>query len=494
MKLLFIVSELILSEPIGVMQLSAICKKHNHSTKLISLKQHNLYAALKEYSPDVIAYSVMTPDANLFVETDKLVKDWMKSHNKSLVRLMGGPHPTYFPEILDKCGLDAVCMGEGDNAIAEVLTRLKTGSDLTGIPNILSRGMDKNETEKELIVDLDSLPFPDRDILYESVPQYRRMRLRSFLTSRGCPYNCTYCYNNTFNNMFKECGKIMRRRSVDNVIEEMRYVVKNYQPVKFIRFADDTFAHTVDGWLVEFLEKYRKEIGLPFYCLMRSNTLTEDMARLLSEAGCKSISMSIEAGNEHIRNTVLKRRLSNDMVVKSFENAKKFNIKTQSNTILGIPGTTLQHDFESFEFAKKLEPTVPTFSIFCPYPGTELTNYAIEKGLFDGSFDDNLKFYSKSALNCYTEKEKDMQKRLCLLAPIFCSLPDYFKPLLKLLVKLKLDRLYSLVGAVQYISALALKIFPQVYPLNPLTVLKVFGDSLRYRKTSTKENKFLNES
>ncbi len=491
MKILFVVSELILSEPIGVMQLSAICKRHGHSTKLISLKQHSLYKVLYNYMPDVIAYSAMTPDAYLFAKADSYVREWMRKNKKHLIRIMGGPHPTYFPKILSECDLDAICVGEGDNAIITVVDRITSGSDLLNINNIKCR--DSEVFEKELIADIDQLPFPDRDILFDAAPQYRLMGLRSFLTSRGCPYNCTYCYNNTFNNLFKECGKIMRRRSVDSIIEEIKYVIKKYQPVKFIRFADDTFAHTVDPWLVEFLERYKREIKVPFYCLMRSNTLSEKMARLLSEAGCRSVSMSIESGNEYIRNKILKRNLSDELIIKSFHNAKKYNIKTQSNTILGIPGTTLDHDYASFKFAKKMKPTVATFTIFCPYPGTELTNYAIQLGAFDGHYEYKLKFFDKSVLTCYSQKEKGVQKRLCLLSPLFCSLPDFFNPLLKVLISLRLDGIYSLISSLHYITALASKIFPKVYPLNLITIYKVLKDSVSYRRSTQAEMDMQNE-
>ena len=485
MKILFVTPEILLSEPIGLMQLSAICKKNNHKTRLVVLKKQSIIDAIAEFSPDIIAYSVMTPDISLFIEADRLVKKWFEDRNKSVVRIMGGPHPTYFPEILNQQKLDAICLGEGDKAIVEVIRRVEKKEDLTHIANVISKN--NNELKKELIIDLNSLPYIDREIIYESIPYYRSAGLRSFLTSRGCPYQCTYCYNHIFNKIFKGCGPIVRRRSVDHLIEEIKYVIKNYPPVRFIRFADDTFAHTIDQWLLDFSKKYKKEIGMPFYCLMRANTLTEDMAKLLSETGCYSIGMGVEVGSEEVRNRILKRYLLNEVLIKSFEYARKYKLKTYGNTMLAIPGTVLKDDFNSFLFTKSLKLSTPTFGIFSPYPKTELTKYAIKQGFLDKNFNYETKFGLKSALNCYTEEEKNIQIRLAYLAPIFCDLPDFFIPLLKKLLKLNLTKLYSFIGAVYISYRTYVKIFPRILPRNLINFFKIVRDAIQYSKPKSRD-------
>lgn len=482
MKILFVVPDIYLSEPLGAMQLSAVCKKNGHSTKLITLKRHSILRAVSEYNPDIIAYSVMTPDADLFLKANSMLDTQLWNKKKPLIRIMGGPHATYFPEILRQCPLDAICIGEGDNAIANIVERVEQGKNLSGIPNVLCKGDTGIEPlKKELIADLDSLPFVDREILYETVPYYRLTGLRSFLTSRGCPYSCSYCHNHVFNRMFRECGNILRRRSVNNVIEEIKWVVNNYPPVRIIRFGDEVFAHTIDDWLIEFLGRYKKEVGIPFYCLMRSNTLTEDMAKLLSRSGCHSIGMSVETGNEKVRKEILKRDISNETVIRSFEYAKKYELSTYGNTMLGVPGTSLDDDFESFRFTKKLKISSPTFSIFGPYPRTELTKLAIRKGLLDNDFNYKTRYNFKSPLKCYTDREKEIQRRLLFLSPIFCSLPDFFIPILKILLKINLTGLYSKLEAFYEIYTLATRIFPKVYPRNPVLFLRVLIDSMKLK-------------
>ncbi|MFQ5445135.1 MAG: B12-binding domain-containing radical SAM protein, partial [Nitrospinales bacterium] len=382
MKVLFVVPDLFFSEPLGVMQLSAICKNAGHQTHLVALKRNSIQEILQEYSPDLIAYSVMTPDEHLFEAADRTVRSWAKDHKKQLTRIMGGPHPTFFPEVVHKLDLDAICLGDGDNAILRIINAIQEGKDLSGIPNVATQS--HPDFEKEVVEDLDSLPYLDRDLIYDSDPDLQKMRLRSFLTQKGCPYKCTYCFNHSFNQMFKGGGrKLLRRRSVDNLIDEIQYVIKNYPEVKMIRFADDVFVIRRDAWLEEFAEKYPKKVGIPFYCLIRSNSLTEEAAQLLAKSGCRSVGMSIEAGDPELRNVVLKRNMSNELVEESFRIARKYGIRTYSNTLFGIPGTTLEDDFQSFLFAKKVKPAAPTFGIFCPFPKSELTDYAIELGVLD---------------------------------------------------------------------------------------------------------------
>ena len=107
--------------------------------------------------------------------------------------------------------------------------------------------------------DLDSLPFPDRALVYERDPIAARSKIKHFLTGRGCPYNCTYCFNHALSEIYRGKGQRFRQRSVDNVIEEVRWVRDHY-PLEFVVFVDDTFVLSHE-WLAEFAEKYPRQIG-----------------------------------------------------------------------------------------------------------------------------------------------------------------------------------------------------------------------------------------
>jgi len=485
MKVLFVVSKLFYSEPLGVMQLSAICKRYNCSTRLVSLLDHSLIDVLNDYIPDLICYSAMTSDDNLFKEGDKVVVGWMKMQGLTVQRVMGGAHPTYFPEVLKDLELDAICVGDGDHAIIEILERIREGKSFIGIPNILTK--DGGELIKEVVEDLDSLPVPDRDILYEAIPALQKVGIRSFLTQRGCPYKCTYCFNHSYSKLFGGDGrKLIRRRSVDGVIKEILEVIDKFPPVKFIRFSDDVFVGNNGRWIKEFMEKYKKNVGVPFYCLMRADTFSEEIAALLHGAGCHSIAMSIESGDELVRERILKRKMSDDILSNAFRLADKYDIKVYANTMLGLPGTTIVDDLNSYLFAKKMRVAAPTFGVYQPFPKTELASYAINIGCLDIEYDYNNTFTSPSQLTCYTDEERACQYRLSRLASIFCYLPDYFDSLLFYLIKINITSISELIDSIFSSYLMGVKIFPNAYPKNPYALMKSAYFAIKYSAISKK--------
>ncbi len=463
----------------GVMQLSAICKTKGHATKLAILKIHSLPEEIRTFHPDMVAYSAMSADEDLFTQADEQVKLYMRQTGQRIIRIMGGPHPTYFPSVLKKMKLDAVCLGEGDHAISTICDRISNKDDLRDIPNVLAFG--ESTFPKEIIHDLDALPFVDRDLLYDARPELKSIGLRTFLTSRGCPYSCTYCFNHSYNKMFRGCGNILRRRSVDNVISEIKYVISSYPSVEFLRFGDDTFIHKKTKWLEEFAEKYRKEIHLPFYCLMRSNTLTEDVAKILADMGCKSIGMSLESGDEHIRNKILKRHLSDDVVFRSFAIAHKYNFNTLGGTILGVPGVTLDKEFKNIFIAKQLKITVPLFNIFAPYPKLELTEYAVEQGFLDASPTTWPTLHDRSILNCFSEKEKNIQQRLQYLGTLYCVIPFFPKSLLLILARMPFPtKIYAFLYSLIMSYLMYKKITPGIHHGGPLRIIRSFSVFKKY--------------
>ena len=235
--------------------------------------------------------------------------------------------------------------------------------------------------------------------------------------------------------MFRSAGKILRRRSVDSIISELKHVVKTTQPVTMIRFGDDTFAYKVDDWLVELLSRYKEEIGLPYYCLMRSNVLTEEMAKLLADSGCKSIGMSLETGNEKMRNELLCRNISDETALRSFALTRKYKMHTQANSMLALPGSTWEDDYNTFMFAKRAKASVPTFSIWCPFPGTKMTQRAVEMGVIKEGYDFKKYYYDKTPMDTYSEEEKDKHILITQIGCLFCKLPDFCLPLFDRLLR-----------------------------------------------------------
>ena len=488
MRILFVIADLYFSEPLGAMILSGVCKKAGHQTRLAILQQRPISELLTEFQPDVIAYSAMTPDEHLFVNADAIVRQWAQSCGRRVLRIMGGAHPTYFPEVLKKLRLDAICAGDGENAIIKAIAAFEQGLPLEDIPNIITPS--QPTFIKEVVENMDAVPYADRDLIYDEAPEMLEHGIRSFLTQKGCPYKCTYCFNHAYNRMFKGDGrKIMRRRSVNDLLTEIKDVAARYPTARYIRFADDVFVvNKEDEWLEEFAERYSQEVGIPFYCLIRCNSLTENVARLLQKAGCKSIGMSIESGSERVRNEIMKRNMPDEMLRMAFALAQKYGLNAWGNSILAAPGTTFVDDMQSFRFARSLKSACPTFSIFSPFPGTDLTKQAIKLGLLDHDFDSSLvSCWDYSVLRGYTEKERIMQANLVYLGQLFCKLPDFAQPLLKVLLPLPITRIYKIIGSAVMSYTLGTKIFAGAQPRGIRPFLRAVLRSIKYMATDNRK-------
>lgn len=261
--------------------------------------------------------------------------------------------------------------------------------------------------------------------------------------------------------MYKGLGPVHVRMSVDRVIAELKDMKNRYE-TQFIKFYDDIFVFRDDGWLDEFVEKYPREIGMPFHCLTRADLLTEPILLKLKKAGLRSISMSIEAGNAFLREKILKRKMTEEDIIKAFELCYKHDIPTFCNTILAIPGSSIKEDIESLDINLRCRVTFGEFPIFFPYPKTELAQYAIDNGYFDGNFDKlHMSYQSLSPLECFTGKEKLMQVNLSMLATVCLWQPWLRNITVKYLIKLPLSGLYFLL----YYAVKAYLVKTRIYPM-----------------------------
>jgi hypothetical protein len=246
------------------------------------------------------------------------------------------------------------------------------------------------------------------------------------------------------------------RYSVERLCAELKEMKERYH-TQFIKFYDDIFwiSKQVDPWLQEFAEVYPREVGLPFFCLTRCNILTEEHVKLLKPAGLHSTTMSIEAGSDYIRETVIKRHMTKDEILKAFALCRKYDIKTFANSILAIPvpkdimkeqgKTAIDYDIESLDLNLECKVVFGEFTIAYPYPGTDLSKYAEEQGWFDQITDfDKLhhSYQSLSPMKCFTDREKMMQANLALLGTICLVFPWMRNIVVKVLIKLPLGWFY----------------------------------------------------
>ncbi len=394
MKFLFITKPFFI-EPLGIMYLSAIVKKAGHKSDLITTSE-DVESKFMEFKPHFVFYSIMTGDHSLFDDINhKLKKKY------EFFSIVGGPHATFFSEMLEKSSFDAICIGEGEKTIEEFLKDTKS----TSVPNFwfkTKNGVIKNPV-RDLIENLDEILFPDREIVFK-YPEIKNGPIKHFIASRGCPYNCSYCFNESYASIYEGKGQRVRFRSVDNLLKEIKEVIEN-SPTRFVYFQDDTFILKPD-WIKEFALKYPSKIGLPFHCHTRANLVTEETVKDLKKAGCYSVHIAAESGNDEVRKKILNRHMSNEQIINSVELFRKYDIKVMLQNILGLPFTTLDNDFETLELNIKCQPDYPWVSIFQPYPKTALGQRCVDEGVYHGDFSDmGSNFFDDSVINIENKNE-----------------------------------------------------------------------------------------
>jgi anaerobic magnesium-protoporphyrin IX monomethyl ester cyclase len=474
MKILFIMQEIDYFDPLGLMSIIAVAKKEGHETFLGILAHEDILAKIEKIRPELVAYSASTGEHKYYFEINRKIKE----KHPEIFTIMGGPHVTFFPYSLREGDLDAVCIGEGEEAFTEFLKKFEARQDLSGMQNIMLKDAKDCPPVRPLCKDFDSLAFPDRDLIYRNTDM-GPFPLKSFMTSRGCPYTCTYCFNHAFRKLYKG-EKPIRRHSVDYVIEEIQNVRKNY-PLRFIKFYDDVFTIKYDEWFEEFVRKYKDKIRLPFHILMRADNLTEDIARGLKEAGCKSVSMSIEAANDNIRINLIKRNMTKETMVNAFQMCKKYRINTFSNNILGLPTSTIQDDIDLVDFNIKCGVTFAEFPIYHPYPGTELGDYCKDNGMFAGDYNSlHMSYMNLSPLNSFSDHHKEVQKNLGELGLLAMTFPWLKKWIFTKLIYKKHSFLFFLSYFLLKSWYVTMKIYPFRYDLR--TILKIASKSLRLEK------------
>jgi len=453
----FVINSLNFAEPMGVMLLFSVVKQAGHDAEFGVATDTDLLSRIEEFKPDIVAFSVMTPEYEALLPLIKEIKS-----RTGVFTLIGGAHATFFSDIRKEEAIDAVCIGEGERAILEVIDRVLSDGGLEDVNNIVTA--EKPVTDMHpLVTDLDSLPDINREIIYDR-PEFKGLLLRSFYTNRGCLYNCSYCFNSKYNKLYHK-QQIFRRRSVKSIMKEVAEVIGKY-PTEFIRFSDDTFLYKDDEWLHEFCAEYKKNFDIPFYVLMRADNVTKDIGMLLKDAGCFSVGMSIEAGTFDIRKKMLNRNISDEKLVTNFRTIKDCGINIKSGCILGLPGTSIEDDIRTIDLAIQSKTDVAGFTVFMPFAGTQLTDYADHSGyLSDMAAGDLFSFHGKSALNCFTEKQKEQQYNLMLLAPIMVGYPRFRNILMKAALKMKPNPAFKVLNVIVFGNLMSHKVFKIKYSL-----------------------------
>jgi radical SAM superfamily enzyme YgiQ (UPF0313 family) len=357
-------------EPLGIMYLSAALKQSGHETSI-------------GFDGDILAASIMPGSEEIL--------GILKREKKGRKIIVGGPEPTYNPERYQLPFIDGVCRGDGEKAIVDFVEGKWTGTIRGELTTAWTR--------------------PDRSMVYEHFPSHKNSPIRHFMLSRGCPYDCAYCFNHAYRELYKG-RNVLRNPDPHNAVDEIVETIRAWGG-KFIYFQDDTF-NLKQSFLDEFLPLYQAKVGLPFHCHLRAELVNQDQIRALSEAGCYSARFAIETAGG-LKQTLLNRgKITDHDCLYAAGLLKTYGIRVMTQNILCLPETTLQDDLATLELNKKCKPTYAWASIYQPYRGTKLGEYCYAKNLVDG---EPGRFFSRSPLKIPDRAKRErLQKCFSLLA------------------------------------------------------------------------------
>ena len=396
-------------QPLNILYISAAVKAAGHEARLFEITPYRkrplwgdpyrvmrqaFERAVTAFRPDVVGFSVMS--VNLRIA--RLLAGAAKRLRPEAFVIFGGIHPTIAPEeTIREEPVDALCLGEGEESMTELLAALEAGRDPAGLPGlwVKSQGRISRNPVRPLLQDIDRLPFPDRAAL---PPERLQAELYgvNLLSSRGCPFPCAYCQNEFLMDLYRGRGAFVRYRSLDNLFAEIDEIIRRYRPSR-LSFSDESFTLNARR-LEEFCREYPKRYNLPFLCQTRPDLVDEATMRRLREAGCDFVNMAIEAGNPAIRNDVLRRNITDAQIVAAFGLARRFGIRTGSFNMIGLPGETVATIRDTINLNAALQPDRIMCTVYMPFKGTALGEKCLADGWLEHPIDDSEVYYTEVAI------------------------------------------------------------------------------------------------
>jgi len=361
------------TEKMGIMALIPQLQTAGFDVRLLLTRNNKkLLREVAKTDPDFVAFSVTTGYHVKALTQARL----LKQHFPKIRTIFGGAHITYFPDTVLDPAVDMGFRGECDLALPRGLKMMLDGAGAAKIPNAVGRTVDSDGQPMVVfgplddLVDVDGLPFPDRELYYK----YRFFATnfyKTFVVTRGCPYNCAYCFNHKLRSMYLNKGRFLRRRSPELVVEEgMR--VKRQWGLGLAGFDDDLPTHD-KAWLADMLRLWKEKVGVPYNINATARELADpELVRLLKDTGVWSVSFGVESGDEELRRKVLNKPVSDAHIIRAGELLKRFDIPFQTYNMLGLPNETIDQAIKTILLNRKIGARCTKNSIFQPYPGTVL--------------------------------------------------------------------------------------------------------------------------
>jgi radical SAM superfamily enzyme YgiQ (UPF0313 family) len=325
---------------------------------------------IKDFEPDIVGISIWTTFAASALQIARICKEV----KPSCTVIMGGPHASVKAEEMLKISpyVDYVVRGEGEITVSELIQHLEDNNgNLSAIVGLSYRenGIIRHTPPRENTKDLDKFPFPDRTLLINE-SKYTSEDMGLIMTSRGCPYGCTYCATDT---------RRVSYRSIENVLKEIRLVKERYGTTQF-SFKDDSF--TVNRKRVEELcdRLINEKFNINWECNTRVNLVTEDLLYKMKKAGCNSIKVGIESGSERVL-----KEMNKGITLNQVRNAaklfKKVGIHWTGYFMMGVPNETVEDVYRTLDFMYEVKPDFASIGVYEPFPGTPMFMDGIQRGL-----------------------------------------------------------------------------------------------------------------
>ncbi len=359
---------------VGVGYISSVLKKEGHEVKMISLTRQSVESSSEEFfstyeslNPDIVGLSIFSPNRIATFKVIEKLRSLPEPQRPHII--IGGIHTTVmYEQIIKKYPEVVAVIGEGERTIVELVKALELNLKLDAIKGIAyyKDGVIVLTERRELIEDLDSLPFPDHEVFFKMEPS---RTIGSILTSRGCPSRCSFCSLKVLSN------RRVRKRSVENVVEEIKYLKQKFPRIETILFLDDTLL--LDNKRVIELCKLLKEadLGLRFGCEARVMPISREMFVWMKKAGFFGIMFGLETGSEKMLESIHKG-INREDVLALMRIIEPFKFKIGFFIICGFPEEDNHTIRESVEFIQSIQTKqyveILWVSKLYVFPGTEI--------------------------------------------------------------------------------------------------------------------------
>lgn len=370
--------------PLGLAYLHAFLEKQGHTMHTLFLNDYAytncrkiFLKNVKMHTPDVVGFNIITQNRT---SSFRLIR-YIHKNYPTIRIVIGGIHTTVMHEqILRHFPYIIAVLGEGEITAKEVLEKINAGKSLRhvdGIAYVLKRKIIKTKN-RELIADLDTLPFPKHEVFFSE-----KRTIASMITSRGCPFHCSFCVLNAITRGYP------RKRSVQNVIQEIEHLITRYPQLETIWFHDDQF-FLINSRVIEFCnEIIRRNIKLKFICSGRFKPISKEMVEALEKAGFMQVLLGLESGSPKILN-LCHKFITHEDVINAMTLFKNSKIIVSTFLIVGLYGETDETVDETIQFVQRIQKIKYLFfddiSVLLIYPGTEIYDIAKKSGFMRDSY------------------------------------------------------------------------------------------------------------